>query len=508
MQYKNPVISGFYPDPSVCRVGDTYYLVNSSFEYFPGIPIFESKDLIHWHQIGHVIDKNNPLLLKRGFPNKTGLYAPTIRYHKGRFYVVCTNVAFGDEDEGNFIVSAENPAGPWSNPIFLDLPGIDPSLLFDADGSVYFTGTHGNIYVCKIDIETGKTLENRRDIWAGTGGSAPEGPHLYHIDDWYYLMISEGGTEMCHMVTMSRSRSPYGPYESFSGNPIMSNRSTELPIRAAGHADLVCDTFGKWWAVCLGVRVISYPLRHNLGRETMLLPVEWHDGWPIMGREGFLDELIVIDRHMGVETHQNASIESQPFRTDFTKAYDQLPWNSIYTIDETLIKQTGEGLQLLGNSVSLSEASHLAWYGRRQTHHVCSAAVNFEFAPMKDGEEVGLTVYMNHQHHYEIAMTQLEGKRHLIFRRQIGALYRIENMVAFEHSQATFKVEADKSQYRFSYQNHADWVEFGCGETQYLTTEVGGCFTGNYIGFYATGNGSNFEKPATIKWFEINSENA
>jgi len=500
MQYKNPVISGFYPDPSICRVGDMYYLVNSSFEYFPGIPIFESKDLIHWHQIGHVIESNNAVHLKRGFPNRTGLYAPTIRHHQGRFYVVCTNVAYDDVDEGNFIVSADNPAGPWSKPLFLDLPGIDPSLFFDEDGTAYYTGTHGNIYICKIDIETGTMLETRKEIWGGTGGCAPEGPHLYRVNGYYYLMISEGGTEMGHMVTIARSLSPYGPYESYEGNPIMTNRSTELPIRAAGHADLVCDPYGNWWAVCLGVRLISYPLRHNLGRETMLVPVTWKDGWPVMGRDGYLDETIIIDRPHPANTDSAKNLEDRYDRfVDFTKDYDVMPWNSLYTIDDAIIKQSSEGLVLYGNSVRLNEPLHLAWYGRRQCHHDCSVMTSLEFTPLQNGEEAGLTVYMNHQHHYEIALTMVDGIQCLIFRRQIGSLYRIESSVPYASSKVEFKIDADKSYYRFSYKVEGEWISIGCGETQYLTTEVGGCFTGNYFALYTSGDASL--KPAIFKGF-------
>lgn len=240
MKFKNPIIKGFHPDPSICRVENDFYLVTSTFEYFPGIPIFHSTDLVNWEQIGHCLTTLQQLPLNET-PSSCGIYAPTIRYHDGVFYVVTTNVLEG----GNFFVTATNPAGPWSEPIwFENSQGIDPSLFFDKDGKCYLTGTGGNhenpgIYQVEIDIKTGKYLSERKFIWGGTGGAFPEGPHLYKIGEYYYLMISEGGTEYGHMLTISRSINPYGPFESYERNPIMTHRSMNHPIQATGHADLV-----------------------------------------------------------------------------------------------------------------------------------------------------------------------------------------------------------------------------------------------------------------------------
>ena len=191
MEYINPIISGFYPDPSICRVGDDFYLVNSSFEYFPGIPVFHSKDLINWEQIGHCISRPEQLTLRQGVPNCVGIYAPTIRYHEGVFYVISTNVAYGGKDEGNFIVWTDNPYGEWSDPVFIDLPGIDSSLFFDDDGRVYYTGAFDNgIFISELKFsykydENGRVTDmscdvvsDRKVIWNGTGGNDPEGPHL------------------------------------------------------------------------------------------------------------------------------------------------------------------------------------------------------------------------------------------------------------------------------------------------------------------------------------------
>lgn len=497
MQYKNPILPGFYPDPSVCAAQGKYYMVNSSFEYFPSLPIFESSDLVHWHQIGHVIEAHNAVTLRQGAPNRTGMYAATIRFHLGRFYVVCTNVAHGEKDDGNFIVSTEDPNGPWSAPIFMDFPGIDPSLFFDDDGAVYYTGTHGDIYICKIDIATGKRLETPKPIWGGTGGCAPEGPHIYKVNGWYYLMISEGGTELGHMVTISRSKSPYGPYESYENNPILSNRSKDTPIKATGHADLIVDNFGQWWAVCLGIRTISYPFRHNLGRETMLVPVSWEGEWPVMGHRGLVEETVVVDRKSST-MQMNTHTENRLY--DFAKTYQDLHWNQIYHPEGDCVVITEHGLQLLGNLYTLSDPKPMAWYGRRQCHHNCTIETVLDFNPLENNE-AGLTVYLNNNHHYEIAVTRLGGNRQLILRRQIGTLKNIEKSVPLDETTVTLRIESDKEQYRFYYLHHGVFEKLGEGETQYLTTEVGGCFTGNYFALYATGNGQMSTVPACFKTF-------
>ena len=170
----NPVIPGFHPDPSVCRVGDKFYLVNSSFQYFPGVPIFESADMQHWTQIGNVLDRQTQLPLK-GASSWLGIYAPTIRYNDGVYYMITTNVGNG----GNFMVTAHDPRGPWSEPIWLKQQGIDPSLYFE-NGHCYMVSNPDNtIMLCEIDSKTGEQLTESKPIWRGTGGRYPEGPHIY-----------------------------------------------------------------------------------------------------------------------------------------------------------------------------------------------------------------------------------------------------------------------------------------------------------------------------------------
>lgn len=270
--YQNPIIPGFHPDPSVCRVGDTFYLVNSSFQYYPGVPIFQSKDLVHWQQIGNVLDRNSQLPLK-GTSSWQGIYAPTIRYHAGTYYLITTNVGNG----GNFMVTAQNPAGPWSEPVWLKQQGIDPSLYFE-DGKCYMVSNPGDaIWLCEINPQTGEQLTESKKLWQGDGGRYPEGPHIYKKDGYYYLLISEGGTELAHHLTIARSKHIDGPYESNPDNPILTNCSRlgqTLQIQGTGHGDFVQAADGSWWMVFLAYRNYggSY---HHLGRETYLAPVEW-----------------------------------------------------------------------------------------------------------------------------------------------------------------------------------------------------------------------------------------
>ena len=212
MIYKNPVISGFYPDPSVCEANGKYYVVCSSFQYFPGVPLFESEDLVNFRQIGYVLTRSSQVHLA-DVPSSGGVFAPTIRFHNGRFYMVTTN----DTTHQNFYVYTDDIYGEWSDPIFIDQGGIDPSLLFD-EGHVYFISNgaddegNGGVVQCEIDIETGKKLTPSKSIWQGSGGRFLESPHMYHLDGGYYLMAAEGGTEYGHMITYARSDSPWGPF--------------------------------------------------------------------------------------------------------------------------------------------------------------------------------------------------------------------------------------------------------------------------------------------------------
>lgn len=499
MKYRNPIIPGFYPDSSICRKGEDYYLVNSSFHYFPGVPIFHSRDLINWSQIGHCLTRNTQLFLE-ATPSSHGIFAPTLRYHNSTFYMITTNVSLMK----NFFVTAANPEGPWSEPVWVDWEGIDPSLFFDDDGKVYITGTNGfdgeawGIYQAEIDINTGELLSPRIKIWDGTGGRNPEGPHLYKIKGQYYLMISEGGTEYGHMITIARSDHPNGPFVSNPHNPIGTHRSLESPFQAIGHADLIQAHDGTWWAVTLGIRPISF--QSNLGRETFLTPVEWtEDDWPRFGSGHHS-----VDEIMEGPAFMTTAQREWEIKDDFISRDLSVEWNFLRNPDPaTWSLDTRPGaLTLYGTEISLDDQNSPAFVGRRQQHHRCLASVNLDFKPVQDGEEAGLTVYQNEKFHYEIALTRIDGICQIILRRRIGELWKMENRIPYPNHLVTLEIKADETHYNFSYSDvHGNTADVGKGERGLLSSEVAGGFTGVYIGMYATGNGKTSMNPAYFESF-------
>ena len=299
MSVQRPVLPGFHPDPSICRVGDTYYLATSSFEYAPGVPIFRSTDLRSWELVGHALHRPSQLDVSKAGPSG-GIFAPTLRHHDGRFWVITTNWS---DDGGQLIVHADDAAGPWSEPVRIPSAiGIDPDLAWDVDGRCLMTWTGppedsvpAGIRQAAIDPLTGAILGETRWLWAGTGGKFPEGPHLYRIGDHWYLLIAEGGTERGHAVTIARGDSPSGPFESNPRNPILTHRGTDEPVQNTGHADLVERPDGSWAMVYHGIRARgSSPEWHVLGRETFADEVVWSDGWPVL--TGHVDPALPADR--------------------------------------------------------------------------------------------------------------------------------------------------------------------------------------------------------------------
>lgn len=304
-----PIVAGFFPDPSICRFGDTYVLAHSSFEYAPGIPIWVSRDLVNWTQVGNALDRESQLRLQPmkywldgspiapdsgGLPvgsANTGNFAPTIRSHGGRLWLAVTNIS--DFLGGPLVFSATDPAGPWSEVVQIGgLPGIDPDLFWDDDGVAHVTVSsyaQGDPHVMSaaVDLATGGLLEPAAALWHGTGGQAPESPHLFAKDGWLYLLLAEGGTERGHAVSVARARALEGPWEPAPHNPVLTHRGLDRPVLNVGHADLVEGPDGRWAMVYLGVRPSGFSGFHVNGRETFLAEVHWRDGWPVVDETGF-----------------------------------------------------------------------------------------------------------------------------------------------------------------------------------------------------------------------------
>ncbi|MFR2048590.1 MAG: family 43 glycosylhydrolase, partial [Lachnospiraceae bacterium] len=431
MKYQNPIIRGFHPDPSICRVGSDYYLVTSTFEYFPGIALFRSRDLVNWKQIVNCITRPGQLDYAK-FKDSGGVWAPTIRCYKGRFYVTAAI-----DGMGNMIMHTDDINGEWSAPVWTDFGGIDPSICFDGDEAYYctndFTNGHEAIVLAKIDPDTGVRKEERREIWNGTGGGWLESPHVYHIGDYYYILAAEGGTNYTHMETAARSKNIYGPYENCPYNPVLTNRNdTTKQIQCAGHADLIDDENGNWWMVHLGTRSVLKS-KTPLGRETFLTPVEWKKGWPVAVNrraklENELDRIVCRTKEENaqnknaygqIETERNIHIgNSFNFKPNFSISSWEPQWLWLREPDITLYERKSNALILHPSAFDFKAPAQPCFVGICQPDIDCHFQTTFTFEP-KDGEEGGMLLYLSSNFYYRICKRKQKGKTQLAVIRKL-----------------------------------------------------------------------------------------
>lgn len=496
--YNNPVNPGFLPDPSICWVGENYYMVNSSFEYFPGVPIFHSNDLINWEQIGNVLDRPSQLPLQNTLPSD-GIYAPTLRYHNGVFYMVVTLVNSGQEKK-NFYVTANNPKGPWSEPIFVNQSGIDPSLFWDEDGKTYFVSNRGltfnmerGIYQSEIDIKTGKRLTEPELIWKGTGGNYPEGPHTYKKDGFYYLMIAEGGTMYGHMVTISRSKNIWGPYQTCPHNPILSNRYAYEKLYGTGHGDLIQAYDGSWWMVHLAFRTPQV-----LGRETCLAPVKWNEeGWPIVNNNG-TNTLV-----NNAETLPLNPFTTKPFRENFNSDKFGFEFISLRNPETKNYTFSNGFLKLTGSKYTIYDIESPTFIGRRQAHFNFTATTLIDFIPQMENEQAGMLIEMTNRFHYQFVITKRGNQRLLNVIYNLGDLKNSAGEVALKPGLVNLRIIGDKKNYTFQYsQNNETYQTVGRLNIQFLSAEVTGGYNGVILGLYATGSGFESTSTASYDWFD------
>ncbi|GIF12856.1 glycoside hydrolase family 43 protein [Actinoplanes teichomyceticus] len=468
MQSTNPVLPGFHPDPSVCRVGGDYYLACSSFEYFPGIPIFHSRDLVHWRQIGNALERPSQLRLPPGTRSSGGIYAPTLRHHAGRFHLIVTNVS----DGGNRLYTATDAAGPWSDPIPLPgVPGIDPDLAWDDEGNCWCTVA--GISQVRIDPATGRTFGAPYRIWSGSpGAKAPEAPHLYRIGEYWYLLIAEGGTERGHGVAVARGRTPAGPFEACPDNPVLTHRGTDHPIQNTGHGDLVQAPDGSWWMMLLGVRPGGgTPGWHVLGRETFLAPVTWVDGWPVIGEPG-----------------APAPGSGAPVRDDFDSADLDPCWISPRHRPAQRYTTAERAGWLTLHAAGPLDDLDVTFLGRRQQHLSCRVRARVDAAEGRGG----LAVRLDERHHYEIEAAA----GHVAVRARIGPLNTVVADRRVPDGPVVLRIDVVAGEVRDP-RDGPDTLAFGVEEPdgacavlatldgRYLSTEVAGGFTGRVIGMYA-----------------------
>jgi len=462
----NPILPGFHPDPSICRAGDDFYLVTSSFEYLPGVPIFHSRDLLRWKQIGNVLDRDDQLVLS-GL-SSGGVYAPTLRYCDGRFWMITTNVEeFG---KGHLIVTATDPAGPWSTPVYTaGALGIDPDLTWDRDGTCYLTWAsvleENAISQAAINPGTGTLLTEPRALWSGTGLAHPEAPHLYHRNSWWYLLLAEGGTERGHAVSVARSRSITGPYEGNPANPILTHRSTSHPVQNTGHADLVELPSGDWAAVYLGVRPRgTTPMFHVNGRESFLAAIRWEDDWPVFD-----------------ENHYPVPEPDTAFDDDFSAPVLNPRWISPGIHPARLAAPASHG----GVAVTATDSP-----GRRGLLAVRAKDAHWEASAVIDAGRARLALRLDDAHW---AGVDAQGES-ITVRAVIGGLDHVVADAPRAHPGAvTLTVRAVAAP---PGAGGPDQVELGYQETdtlhilarvdgRYFSTEVAGGFTGRTIGIEA-----------------------
>lgn len=504
--YNNPIIRGFHPDPSICRVGPDYYLVTSTFEYFPGVALFHSKDLVHFEHIGHVLTRKSQLDLGKT-RSSHGIFAPTLRYHDGTFYMITTHVG----GAGNFYVTATEPRGPWSEPVWLaDPEGVDPSLFFDEDGTVYYVrqggAEVGGAYLAVLDVERGRLLEAPKLVWSGSGGTWPEGPHLYKRGAFYYLILSEGGTGYEHMLTVARAKHPFGPYEPYAKNPILTHR--HLPdhaIQATGHGDWVTTPEGKGFIVFLGIRPCK-GRHHHLGRETFLAPFDWsEEGWPVVGNAGTVELEMTAE---GLPT--SAPQKPASSREDFDAAelgplwsFTRTPSTEAYSLTEK-----PSVLRLYAQSPNLDEIRPHSFVGRRQQHLDCTVRAHLEFLASAPGSEAGLCLRANDDNHYDLVILGTGAERTARLRKRLQGKTTEGAPVRLPPGPLELEIRATAEQYEFSVRG-ATALEpafasqvVGTADTRPLSSESAGTFTGVLVGMFTCAKVPGASTFADFDWFD------
>ena len=505
--FYNPILQGWASDPSVCTNGEgDYYLVTSTFVYFPGVPIYHSRDLVNWRQIGYVLDRESQLRNTEGQHVSGGIFAPAISYnpHNKTYYMVTTNVG-----AGNFFVKATDPAGPWSEPIMLpEVGGIDPSFFFDEDGRAYIVNNdepsypaeypgHRSIRIREFDVATDRTVGDwkvlvdkgvnpaEKPIWI-------EGPHMYKINGRYFLMDAEGGTSTWHSEVIFASDSPWGPFVPYEHNPILTQRHLDPnrpdPVTCAGHADLIQAKEGDWWAVFLACRPIDGRFE-NLGRETFILPVSWtDDGFPVI-LEGDATVDLIVRREAATPAPDKLQ-GNYGYRTDFDEPQLGFEWMSLRKGLGSLCSLTEEPgyLALRCSDAKASERRTPAMCCYRMQHHKFTASTDVVFDASTPDEAAGMLLFKDENHHYFFAISGIGAERSISVLK-FGNMGRSETLATapLARGKVRLKVVSDGLTYGFAYSVDGGKESTLCSgvEADYLSTAVAGGFTGSGIGLYA-----------------------
>lgn len=503
--FLNPILSGFYPDPSIVRVDDTYYMVNSTFEWFPGMPIHRSKDLVNWELIGHGLHRQDQLTLQEGLGDYKGIFAVTIRHHKGLFYLITTCVEC--TKGGNFYVTAKNPEGPWSKPVWLDSPGIDPSIMWDDDGKAYYVG-HGNlaakeawpeqqgVWLQELDTGLGKLVGPRKQLTYGHANNASwtEGPHLYKINGQYLLLVAEGGTGYFHGVTAHHSKSVWGPYVADYVNPVLTHRhlGRDYPIHSIGHADLVQTQKGDWWSVMLGKRYVDGATL--LARETFLTPVAFEGETPIFNPG--VGKVTLEQKRPDLPW---SPVKKAPIRDDFNSPTLALQWNMLRTPQSQWYTLANGNLVLQPRPQKLQALTNPSFMARRIEDHDFTATTALSFSAQKPGQQAGLAIYRNSQSHFTLMK---EGSALVITQVRKGVATEIAR-TAYTDETVVLRAQAHGRKLQFLFgSNEANMKPIGkVLDMAVISFEEAFGFNGPYVGLYAT---SDHKKVPTARfaWFD------
>jgi alpha-N-arabinofuranosidase len=523
--FTNPVLPGGYPDPSICKVGDVFYMANSSFEYFPGIPIHSSKDLVNWTLIGHGLQRetqcNGAVNLIDVQPNG-GIYAPTLRYYEGTFYIITTAIYFDEETKkhsgNNIIITATNPAGPWSDPVVVKgAPGIDPDLYFDEEGRLWYTGQHKpnnpefidqkEIWMQELDLETFQLIGVRHFLWRGAcDGVWTEGPHIYKNDGRYYLMIAEGGTSFNHAVMVAVSDKLTGPYVSNPRNPIFTSRqlSYENWVHSTGHGDLVKLDDGRWFMFLLGVRG-DLNRKSNMGRETFVVPVSWERDmhprkdkilWPVVAPKTGR-----IERVNPVIFDGTAHTKDLTFYDDFKQDVLSRAWNFVRVpMPNTYSLDANPGhLRLFTHPNTISRRKRAHFMGIKQTESDFVFTSKMHFNPSGNESAAGIAIVQKDDTYVSFSVRKkAEGMVvEVVHKNKKIAPIKTQLLKSYK-GEIRFKLVSDNDTYTFSYATKGKRYKVLTTTTADLVLFNG--FTGAHIGLYATSNGQDNTDFSDYDW--------
>lgn len=512
--FKNPVLPGFHPDPSLCRVDDDYYMVTSSFEWFPGLPMYRSKDLVNWQQIGHVLNRPSQLQMKEGMKASNGLWAPTIRYHNGTYYVICTATGCG----GNFFVTAKNPQGPYSEPIFIkDAPGIDPSLFFDDDGKAWYCGSingsdkipprrypaEDRIYIQQLNLENGEFVGERHIVTSGYAINSPyaEAPHIYKINGKYYLNIAEGGTWEDHAVSVFTADAVTGPYTPFICNPVLTHRhlGNDIDITTVGHADWVQTQHGDWYAVMLGVRPVGG--YNMLGRETFLTSMKFQGDQPIFNPG--IGRVLMEDKFPNLP---ESPVPAPAVRDDFDRESLAYCWNFLRTPFEQWYQLKDNSLWINLRPNKLTELTNPSLIARRVQHHQFQATTQMKLASLAPGEEAGIIIMQNDRFQYRLVLTGKEKKQpqQLCLICVKAGAETVVASVPYKEKEIVLGIRGEGLGYTFLYgASESDLRPLGeCQDATVCSTNIARGFIGPFIGMYGSSNGKASKNKVGFEWFE------